>query len=171
MGLFRRAARPSDGEVVPHPHAPGDESRSVQVEPLNAAEQVWAAQHREIITGLCAGTVDTQSLGDLFDRVQAIWLQSDERDRTDPESLVHAFGVSLGDLVAQRVPGLLWGSAPQRRRPRAGPDPPRASTWSCSRSPRSRSRGARHPSAGWPSTSQEASDGALEIIAGAHQPH
>ena len=45
------------------------------------------------ITGLCSGTVDTQSLGDLFDRVQAIWLQSS--DRTDPESLVHAFGVSL----------------------------------------------------------------------------
>src|SRR6188768_959675 len=111
MGMFRRAARPSDGEVVPHPHAPADESRSVQVEPLNPAEQVWAAQHREIITGLCAGTVDTQSLGDLFDRVQAIWLQSDERDRTDPEPLVHAFGVSLGDLVARRVPSLVWGSA------------------------------------------------------------
>ena len=99
------------GSEVPHPHTPADESRTVQVEPLNAAEQVWAAQHREIITGLCAGTVDTQTLGDLFDRVQAIWLQSEERDRTDPESLVHAFGVSLGDLVAQRVPGLVWGSA------------------------------------------------------------
>lgn len=109
MGLFRRAARPSDGSVVPHPHTPADESRSVRVEPLNAAEIVWTAQHREIITGLCAGTVDTQSLGDLFDRVQAIWLQSS--DRTDPESLVHAFGVSVGDLVAQRVPGLVWGSA------------------------------------------------------------
>src|SRR3954452_11531117 len=109
MGMFRRAARPTDGSAVPHPHAPADEARSVRIEPLNAAEIVWAAQHREIITGLCAGTVDTQSLGDLLDRVQAIWLQS--QDRTDPESLVHAFGVSLGDLVAQRVPGLVWGSA------------------------------------------------------------
>ena len=157
--------------MVPHPHAPADESRSVQVEPLNAAEQVWAAQHREIITGLCAGTVDTQSLGDLFDRVQAIWLQSDERDRTDPESLVHAFGVSLGDLVAQRVPGLLWGSARGDGAPELVLTHPRASTWSCSRSRPSRKAGARHPSAGWPSTSQEASGGALEIIAGAHQPH
>ena len=111
MGLFRRADRPADGAVLPHPHAPGDETRSVRIEPLNSAELVWAAQHREIISGLCAGTVDTQTLGDLFDRVQAIWLQSDERDRTDPESLVHAFGVTLGDLVAQRVPGLVWGSA------------------------------------------------------------
>jgi len=107
--MFRRAARPSDGSQVPHPHMPEDDHRSVRVDPLNAAETVWAAQHREIITGLCSGTVDTQSLGDLFDRVQAIWLQS--ADRTDPESLVHAFGVSVGDLVAQRVPGLVWGSA------------------------------------------------------------
>jgi len=107
--MFRRAARPSDGSQVPHPHTPADEIRTVRVDPLNAAEIVWAAQHREIITGLCSGTVDTQSLGDLFDRVQAIWLQSE--DRTDPESLVHAFGVSVGDLVAQRVPGLVWGSA------------------------------------------------------------
>ncbi len=107
--MFRRSARPSDGSVVPHPHTPADENRSVRVEPLNSAEIVWTAQHREIITGLCSGTVDTQSLGDLFDRVQAIWLQS--QDRTDPKSLVHAFGVSLGDLVAQRVPGLVWGSA------------------------------------------------------------
>ncbi|KQT02141.1 hypothetical protein ASG23_01960 [Cellulomonas sp. Leaf395] len=74
--------------MVPHPHTPADERRSVQVEPLNAAEQVWAAQHREIITGLCAGTVDTQTLGDLFDRVQAIWLQSDERSRGVPGARV-----------------------------------------------------------------------------------
>jgi hypothetical protein len=111
MGLFRRAETPAEGSDVPHPHTPAQDTRSVQVEPLNPAELVWAAQHREIITGLCSGTVDTQTLGDLFDRVQAIWLQSDERDRTDPESLVHAFGVTLGDLVAQRVPGLVWGSA------------------------------------------------------------
>ncbi len=107
--MFRRASRPTDGTEVPHPHTPADETRTLRVEPLNPAELVWAAQHREIITGLCAGTVDTQSLGDLFDRVQAIWVQS--QDRTDPESLVHAFGVSLGDLVAHRVPGLVWGSA------------------------------------------------------------
>ncbi|MBO3085070.1 DUF3806 domain-containing protein [Cellulomonas fengjieae] len=94
---------------MPQPHTPADEGRSVEVEPLNSAELVWAAQHREIISGLCAGTVDTTTLGELFDRVQGIWLQS--TDRTDPESLVHAFGVSVGDLVARQVPGLVWGSA------------------------------------------------------------
>ena len=170
MGLFRRAARPSDGEVVPHPHAPGDESRSVQVEPLNAAEQVWAAQHREIITGLCAGTVDTQSLGDLFDRVQAIWLQSDERDRTDPESLVHAFGVSLGDLVARRVPSLVWGSARGEGAPELVLTHPQHDLVVFPVAAVAQAWGAAP--VGWVAQYvDEASVGALEIIAGAaHQP-
>jgi hypothetical protein len=113
MGLFRRAARPHDGLEVPHPHTPADESRDVSVEPLNAAEIIWAAQHREIIADLCSGagsdSVDAQAVSDLFDRVQAIWLQSD--DPSDSAPLVHAFGVALGDLVAERVPGLVWATA------------------------------------------------------------
>lgn len=94
---------------MPHPRTPADETRDVRVEPLNAAEAIWAAQHREIVADLCAGSVDAQTVGDLFDRVQAIWLATD--DRTDSAPLVHAFGVALGDLVVDRVPGLSWASA------------------------------------------------------------
>ena len=170
MGLFRRASRPSDGQVVPHPHAPADESRSVQVEPLNAAEQVWAAQHREIIAGLCAGTVDTQTLGDLFDRVQAIWLQSDERDRTDPESLVHAFGVSVGDLVAHRVGSLVWGSARDDGAPELVLTHPQHDLVVFPVAAVGKAWG--EAPVGWVAQYvEEASTGALEIIAGAHQPH
>ena len=168
MAIFGRAARPTDGTVVPHPHAPADEGRSVQVEPLNAAELIWAAQHREIISGLCAGTVDTQSLGDLFDRVQAIWLQS--TDRTDPESLVHAFGVSLGDLVARQVPELVWGSARADASPELGLTHPQhdlvvfplaavAQAWGTA-------------PAGWVAEYvRETSAGATEFLTGADQPH
>ena len=109
MGLFRRAARPEDGLVVPHPHTPADASRAVRVDPLNAAEIVWAAQHREIIAGLLDDVVDAQTVGNLFDRVEATWVSSD--DRADPTPLIHAFGVALGDLVSERVPGLVWGTA------------------------------------------------------------
>jgi hypothetical protein len=114
MGLFRRAARPEDGLEVPHPHTPSDESRDVLVEPLNAAEVVWAAQHREIVTGLCSGSADAQAVSDLFDRVQGIWLQA--QDRTDSTPLVNAFGIALGDLVAERVPELAWGRAQDAER-------------------------------------------------------
>jgi hypothetical protein len=115
MGLFRRAARPQDGLEVPHPHTPSDESRDVAVEPLNAAEVVWVAQHREIVADLCSGSVDAQAVSDLFDRVQAIWLQAE--DRADPSSLVNAFGIALGDLVAERVPGIAWGRAQDDEHP------------------------------------------------------
>lgn len=94
---------------MPHPHTPADESRDVRVEPLNAAEAVWAAQHREIVADLCGGSADAQTVSDLFDRVQAMWLQGE--DRADSTPLVHAFGVALGDLVAERVPGLVWSTA------------------------------------------------------------
>lgn len=100
---------------MPHPRTPADEVRDVHVEPLNAAEVIWAAQHREIVADLCSGSVDAQTVSDLFDRVQAIWLQSS--DRTDSAPLVHAFGVALGDLVAERVPGLAWATADD------GPEP------------------------------------------------
>jgi hypothetical protein len=170
MGLFRRAARPSDGGEVPHPHTPADDSHTVQVDPLNAAEQVWAAQHREIITGLCAGTVDTQTLGDLFDRVQAIWLQSEERDRTDPESLVHAFGVSLGDLVAQRVPMLVWGSARADGAPELVLTHPEIDLVVFPVAAVAESWGTAP--VGWVKDYvEETAGGALAVIAVAHQPH
>ncbi|GEK22499.1 hypothetical protein CXY01_30190 [Cellulomonas xylanilytica] len=142
----------------------------MQVEPLNAAELVWAAQHREIISGLCAGTVDTQTLGDLFDRVQAIWLQSEVQDRTDPESLVHAFGVSLGDLVAQRVPALLWGSAPGDGSAELVLTHPQVDLVVFPVAAVAQAWG--EAPVGWVAQYvDEASTGALEIIAGAHQPH
>lgn len=140
------------------------------VEPLNPAELVWAAQHREIISGLCSGTVDTQTLGDLFDRVHAIWLQSDERDRTDPESLVHAFGVSLGDLVAQRVPGLVWGSTRDEGSPELVLTHPQHDLVVFPVAAVAQSWGTAP--AGWVAQYvQETSTGAAAILAGEHQPH
>jgi hypothetical protein len=169
MGSFRGEARPTDGSVVPHPHTPADQGRSVRIDPLNPAELVWAAQHREIIAGLCAGTVDTQTLGDLFDRVQGIWLQSAERDRTDPESLVHAFGVSLGDLVAQRVPGLVWGSAQGDGSAELVLTHPEHDVVVFPVADVGRSWG--HAPAGWVARYvQETSAGALSVLAGEHQP-
>lgn len=118
MGLSRPAPRPTDGSV-PHPHRPadghvlGDEPVPAPVdlpdgslEPLNDAEQVWLAQHRELVVGLCEGNTDAATLSRLFDRVHAGWLASVDRD--DPHTLVNAFGIALGDLLASRLPGLTW---------------------------------------------------------------
>ncbi len=111
MPLFRRTPRPTDGSVVPTPHGPAG-AEHVDAEPvlasLNAAELVWTAQQRALVEELCDGSLDAQAVGDLFDRVQATWRATD--DRPDPEPLVNAFGVALGDLLVQRVPGLAWAS-------------------------------------------------------------
>jgi hypothetical protein len=95
-------------DLLPSPHTPGDDEPTGRTAPLNPAEQVWAAQHRELVSELCDGDIDEWTVGDLFDRVHSTWLESDERP--DPTPLVHAFGVALGDLVARDVPGLAWVS-------------------------------------------------------------
>lgn len=95
-------------ELLPSPHTPGDDERTGRTAALNEAEQVWAAQHRELVSELCDGDVDEWTVGDLFDRVHGTWLESDERP--DPTPLIHAFGVALGDLVVRDVPGLAWVS-------------------------------------------------------------
>ncbi|GEL95279.1 DUF3806 domain-containing protein [Cellulomonas composti] len=104
-------SRPRGGAQIPQPHAPGDEAGGV-VRPLNDAESVWAAQHRELVAELCDHGFDTPTVGGLFDRVHGTWL--DAPDPGDPEPLVHAFGIGLGDLVRQRVPGLDWASYTDR---------------------------------------------------------
>ncbi|MGN8247188.1 DUF3806 domain-containing protein [Cellulomonas soli] len=106
---------------MPHPHRPleghllGDEPVPAPVplpdgelEPLNEAELVWTAQHRELVLRLCEGHTDVDTLSGLFDRVQASWLASADRD--DPHTLVNAFGIALGDLLIARLPGLRWSA-------------------------------------------------------------
>jgi len=95
-------------DLLPSPHTPGDDERTGRTTALNPAEQVWTAQHRELVSELCDGDVDEWTVGDLFDRVHTTWLESDERP--DPTPLVHVFGVALGDLVARDVPGMTWVS-------------------------------------------------------------
>lgn len=82
-----------------------------EVAPLNAAELVFVAQHRELVAGLCGGSVTPEALGALYDRVLVTWASSPAEDRTDAEQLVRAFGIALGDLVVERSPGTAWVSS------------------------------------------------------------
>ena len=109
--MFRRAARPSDGSQVSAP------AHARRREPLRAGR---AAERRRERLGRAAprdhhGPVRGHRRHAVASATSSTASRrsgcSRRADRTDPESLVHAFGVSLGDLVAQRVPGLVWGSA------------------------------------------------------------
>jgi len=102
----RSVQRPPGRADVRALHRRPGAPRPGSVEPLDRAGTVWTTRHRDLIADLCDDTVDTRALGDLFDRVQAVWRDSEHR--IDPRLLVNAFGVALGDLVAVRVPGLSW---------------------------------------------------------------
>jgi hypothetical protein len=82
-----------------------------EVAPLNAAELVFVAQHRELVAGLCGGSVTADALGALYDRVLVTWAASPAGDRADAEQLVRAFGIALGDLVVALSPGTAWVSS------------------------------------------------------------
>lgn len=115
MPLFRRTPRPSGGTLIPTPFGSVENEVSGPtppeiapgvVEELNAAERLWTAQQRELLLELCDAVVDAPTVGRLFDRVHGAW-QATARP-ADPDLLVNVFGVALGDLIAQRVPGLSW---------------------------------------------------------------
>ncbi|OZB46962.1 MAG: hypothetical protein B7X40_10265 [Cellulomonas sp. 14-74-6] len=115
MPLFRRTPRPSGGTLIPTPFGsvedegsgptPPDVTPGV-VEELNDAERLWTAQQRELLLELCDAVVDAPTVGRLFDRVHTAWRATVRP--ADPDLLVNVFGVALGDLIAQRVPGLSW---------------------------------------------------------------
>ena len=113
--LFRRTPRPSGGTLIPTPFGSvenadaGPTAPEVApgvVEELNAAERLWMAQQRELLLELCDAVVDGPTVGRLFDRVHGAWRATPRP--ADPDPLVNVFGVALGDLVAQQVPGLTW---------------------------------------------------------------
>lgn len=82
-----------------------------EVAPLNPAELVFLAQHRELVAGLCGGSVAPEALGALYDRVLVTWAATPADDRTDAGQLVRAFGIALGDLVVALSPGTAWVSS------------------------------------------------------------
>lgn len=115
MPLFRRTPRPSGGTLIPTPfgsvenEASGPTPPEIEpgvVEELNAAERLWTAQQRELLLELCDAVVDAATVGCLFDRVHGAWRATARP--ADPDLLVNVFGVALGDLIVQRVPGLSW---------------------------------------------------------------
>ena len=115
MPLFRRTPRPSGGTLIPTPFGSVENEASGPtppqiapgvVEELNTAERLWTAQQRELLLELCDAVVDPATVGRLFDRVHGAWRATARP--ADPDLLVNVFGVALGDLIAQSVPGLSW---------------------------------------------------------------
>lgn len=103
---------PPATEVEVGPVAAALSDTSHRIDELNAFEQLFLAQQRSMIIGLCPDPSDPGLVSALFDRVREQWTQAE--DRPDLRPLADAFGVALGDLVCARAPHLTWATFSDR---------------------------------------------------------
>ena len=101
MSLLRR--RSDDGDQ-PRPAA-----ASPQISDLNPAEAAWLDELRGALSD-GKGALEPAMIGGLFDGMLEDWLDTPVPERRDPNAVINAIGVALGDAVCSRVPGarLTW---------------------------------------------------------------
>ncbi|NLF05895.1 MAG: DUF3806 domain-containing protein [Actinomycetales bacterium] len=101
MSIFRR--RPSQDNPPPQsvPAVPSGPAAGETLE-LNEGETRWLAELRTMIPD--AATFSLADLGTLSDNLLASW----QAERGDPNNVINALGVTLGDAVVARVPGARW---------------------------------------------------------------
>jgi hypothetical protein len=99
MSLLRRRSKDED-EPRPADGAP-------QISDLNPAEAAWLDELREVLAQ-GAGPLEPAMISDLFDAMLDDWLATPVPKRPDPNSVINAIGVALGDAVCARVPGARW---------------------------------------------------------------
>lgn len=83
-----------------------------RIDELNPPEQLFLAQQRALVAGLCDDPSDAALVGALFDRVRAQWIEAE--DRPDARPLADAFGIALGDLVCAQARDLRWATFSDR---------------------------------------------------------
>lgn len=101
MGLFRRRHEPA--AATHEPVAPDlDEPQRLE---LSAAERAWMSQLR---AAFADPPSDADSLGRLVDEAWDDWAAHPQGARPDPNPMINALGVALGDLVCGQVPEARW---------------------------------------------------------------
>lgn len=88
-----------------------DEGRTAQTTPrvldLNPAEAAWLDELRGTLPG-GSGLLEPAAIGRLFDDALDGWLATPPTERQDPNVVINAVGVAVGDAVCARVPGARW---------------------------------------------------------------
>ncbi|WP_034227630.1 DUF3806 domain-containing protein [Actinotalea ferrariae] len=102
MSIFRRRAG-RDGDT----HGTEPVRSSPQVLALNPAELAWVADLRASLPG---GGVDLDpvAVGRVYDDALDAWLAAPPSGRFDPNGVINAIGVAVGDAICARVPGARW---------------------------------------------------------------
>lgn len=100
MGIFRRRSeRPVDRSTAePEP----------RVLALNAAELAWVDELRRALPG--GGALEPGEIGRLYDDALLLLSMGPSSTQDDPNMMINALGVAVGDAVCARVPGARWAA-------------------------------------------------------------
>jgi hypothetical protein len=77
------------------------------LEELGADEQVWVQGNLALVADSGVDLDDADALGRAFDAEARRWFGTPEAERGDPNALVNAFGLALGEHL-RRACGLRW---------------------------------------------------------------
>jgi len=121
MSIFRRRRSGQDTPAPApawHPDGPAHEpgpppQQHARMEPqvieLNAAELAWLDELRAALPG---GDVPRgpEEVGELYDGLFDAWHSAPQSEQGDPNAVINALGVAVGDAVVARVPGARWAA-------------------------------------------------------------
>ncbi len=99
MSLLRRRSKDGD-ETRPADAVP-------QISDLNPAEAAWLDGLRGVLSD-GDGALEPAMISNLFDEMLDDWLATPAAERKDPNAVINAIGVAVGDAVCARVPGARW---------------------------------------------------------------
>lgn len=101
MGIFRRRSDRRDDRGTAGP--------GFRILDLNAAELAWVDDLRRSLPG-SGGVLDPGAIGSLHDDALTAWSTAPTPTRDDPNIMINALGVAVGDVVCARVPGARWAT-------------------------------------------------------------
>jgi len=106
--LLRSHGRTSSPQADPTPAAPGPEDGAVVLREPSVVELVWMEELRQHLRGPGADLRSVGYLSSLFDAYCRAWHRAPESDRWDPDYLVGALGVALGDVLVKQCGSSRW---------------------------------------------------------------
>ena len=96
------------GRTTPPTPAPGPEDGAVSLRDPSVVELVWMEELREHLRAPGADLRSVGYLSSLFDAYCRAWHRAPAAERWDPDYLVSALGVSLGDVLVRRCTSSRW---------------------------------------------------------------
>lgn len=96
------------GRTTPSAPAPGPQDGAVSLRDASVVELVWMEELRQHLRAPGADLRSVGYLSSLFDAYCRAWHRAPASDRWDPDYLVSALGVCLGDVLVRQCSSSRW---------------------------------------------------------------